>query len=53
MTNKNIDQDLSFLYEPEIYEPLENSDLIDIIPSEDRVFYSAKFNITYKDKKFK
>ncbi|MFX1304918.1 MAG: hypothetical protein ACFE9X_16305 [Promethearchaeota archaeon] len=48
MTDKNIDQDLSFLSEPEIYEPLESSELVSIIPSEDKVFYSAKFNIKYK-----
>ena len=53
MTNKNIDQDLSFLYEPEIYEPLKSSDLVSIIPSEDKVFYSANFNIKYKEPKSK
>ncbi len=38
---------MDFLNEAEIYEPLEESGLIKIIPSEDKIFYSAIFKSKY------
>ncbi|MFX1495265.1 MAG: hypothetical protein ACFFBZ_13345, partial [Promethearchaeota archaeon] len=38
---------MDFLNEAEIYEPLEESGLIKIIPLEDKIFYSAIFKIKY------